>query len=86
MLDHLGQVTKAAAEKFGDSEALVFEDRSFSFRDLDNMVEASAGGLADLGLAKGDVITLYASNSWQWIVSYYAIARLGAVINPVIPC
>ncbi|MGI9522595.1 MAG: AMP-binding protein, partial [Hyphomicrobiaceae bacterium] len=69
MLDHLGQVAHAAAEKFGDKEALVFEDRSFSFRELNTMIEAAAGGLAALGLVKGDVITLYAANSWEWIVS-----------------
>jgi acyl-CoA synthetase (AMP-forming)/AMP-acid ligase II len=27
--------------------------------------------------------TLYAPNCWEWIVSYYAIARVGAVINPI---
>src|SRR4051794_23719714 len=25
---------------------------------------------------------LYAANCWEWIVSYFAIARVGAVINP----
>ena len=83
MLAHLGQVARAAVEKFADKEALVFEGRSFSFSELNTMIEAVAGGLSELGLTKGDVITLYAANSWQWIVSYYAIARLGAVINPV---
>lgn len=83
MLDHLGQVAKSAAEQFGGREALVFEGRSFSFTELNEMVENVAGGLAGLGLSKGDVVTLYASNSWEWIVSYYAIARLGGVINPV---
>ncbi|MCP5081950.1 MAG: long-chain fatty acid--CoA ligase [Alphaproteobacteria bacterium] len=83
MLDHLGQVAQAAADKFGASEALVFEGRSFSYEELNTLVEAVAGGLAGLGLARSDVITLYASNSWEWVVSYYAIARLGAVVNPV---
>jgi long-chain acyl-CoA synthetase len=83
MLAHLGQVAQAADEKFGDKEALVFEGQAFSFRELNTKVEAVAGGLSQLGLAKGDVITLYAANSWEWMVSYYAIARLGAVINPV---
>ncbi len=83
MLEHLGQVAQTAAEKFGNTEALVFEGQSFSFSELNTMIEAAAGGLSRLGLVKGDVITLYASNSWEWIVSYYAIARLGAVINPV---
>ena len=55
MLDHLGQVAQAAADKFGDKEALMFEGRSFSFRELNTMIEAAAAGLAGLGLAKGDV-------------------------------
>ena len=83
MLDHLGQVAQASADKFGSREALVFEGRSFSYEELNTLVEAAAGGLAGLGLGRGDVITLYASNSWEWVVRYYAIARLGAVINPV---
>ena len=83
MLAHLGQIVPAAEKKFGDREALVYEGQSFSFRELNTKVEAVAGGLSGLGLGKGDVITIYAANSWEWIVSYYAIARLGAVINPV---
>ena len=34
-------------------------------------------------LKKKDVITLYASNCWEWVVSYFGIARIGAIINPV---
>ncbi len=83
MVDHLGQVAQAAADKFGNKEALFFEGQSFSYHQLNEMVEAVAANLSTLGFSKGDVITLYAANSWEWIVSYYAIARLGAVINPV---
>ncbi|MBT6202102.1 MAG: AMP-binding protein [Rhodospirillaceae bacterium] len=83
MLDHIGQIPAAAAARFGDREALVFEGRSFSFNELNDLVERAAGGLGDLGIAPGDTVTLYAPNAWEWIVSYYAIARLGAVINPV---
>lgn len=83
MVDHLGQVAQAAADKFGNREALFFEGQSFSYNQLNEMVEAVAGNLSTLGFSKGDAITLYAANSWEWIVSYYAIARLGAVINPV---
>ena len=50
---------------------------------MNDLVERAAAGISEAGVAKGDVVTLYAGNSWQWIVSYYAIARAGAVINPV---
>ena len=83
MLYHIGQIPAAVAARFGNREVLVFEGRSFSFNGLNDLIERAAGGLGDFGIAPGDTVTLYASNAWEWIVSYYAIARLGAVINPV---
>ncbi len=83
MLNHLGQVAQQAAQKFGDKEALLFNGQSFTFAELADMIERVAAGLVAAGVKHGDVVTLYADNSWKWIVSYYAIARAGAVINPV---
>ena len=83
MLRHLGQAAAIAAKKFGDKEALIFEDRSFTYTELNDLVERTAAGLSNAGVRPGDIVTLYAGNSWEWIVSYYAIARAGAVINPV---
>ena len=83
MINHIGQIPAAAALKFSNKDALVFEGQTFSFNQINDLVERAAGGLSDLGIVQGDTITLYAGNSWEWIVSYYAIARLGAVINPV---
>ena len=83
MINHIGQIPAAAALKFSNKDALVFEGQTFSFNQINDLVERAAGGLSDLGIVQGDTVTLYAENSWEWIVSYYAIARLGAVINPV---
>ena len=83
MLDHIGQIPDRAAQKFKDKEALVFEGQSFTFNDLNVLIEKTAGGLHSLGISQGDVVTLYASNSCEWVVSYFAIARIGAVINTV---
>ena len=83
MLDHLGQLPNFAAKKFGKKEALNFENRSFSFIEINSLVENLASNLKNLGIKEKDVITLYASNSWEWIISYFGIARVGAVINPV---
>ena len=83
MLKHLGLLSEYASQKFGNKEALYFNERSFSFRELNDMVEKFGAGLKYLGVKEKDVVTLYASNGWEWIVSYFAIARIGAVINPV---
>ena len=83
MYDHIGQIPAEAAAKFANKQALVFEEQVFSFNELYILIEKVAGGLNKLGIERGDTVTIYAVNSWQWIVSYFAIARLGAVINPV---
>jgi long-chain acyl-CoA synthetase len=83
MLDSLGQVLPHAASTFGDQTALVIEGRSFSFRELDDLSDALAASLARMGIKVGDRVTLYAPNSWEWIVSYYGALKTGAVINPI---
>lgn len=81
-LNHLGQIPEHAAKKFGDKEALFFEGEVFTFNDLYRLINQFASGLAQSGVKQGDVVTLYATNSWQWVVAYYAIARIGGIINP----
>jgi long-chain acyl-CoA synthetase len=83
MLDSLGQVLPHAAKAFGDRPALVIEGRTFSFRELDDLSSALATSLVRLGVTPGDRVTLYAPNSWEWIVSYYGALKTGAVINPI---
>ena len=39
MLEHLGLVSEFASKKFGDKEALCFDERSFSFLELHEMIE-----------------------------------------------
>src|SRR5271168_4929283 len=83
MLNSLGQILPAAAVQFGDRVALVFGEREFSFRELDVLSSALARNLVALGVNPGDRVTLYAPNSWEWIVSYYGALKAGAVINPI---
>ena len=35
------------------------------------------------GVHPGDRVTLYGPNCWRWLVAYYAIAKTGAVVNPI---
>ena len=58
MLDHIGQIPDHAAKKFKDKEALVFEGQSFTFYDLNVLIEKTAGGLHSLGIIQGDVLTV----------------------------
>jgi long-chain acyl-CoA synthetase len=83
MLSTLGEIPRFAAKKYGDRIALVTGGREFSFRDLDGLAGALAQNLVKLGVKPGDRVTLYAPNSWEWIVSYYGALKTGAIINPI---
>src|SRR5947207_12245187 len=83
MVETLGEILPFAARRYGDKEALIVDDRSFAFGELEALSNSFANGLAAAGVQPGDRVTLYGPNSWQWMVAYYAIAKTGAVLNPV---
>lgn len=83
MLDSLGQILPQAANRFGDKCALICEGREFSFMELNDLSDRAAAGLSRAGVGRGDRVTLYSGNCWEWIVSYYAVLKIGAVINPI---
>jgi cyclohexanecarboxylate-CoA ligase len=59
--------------------------RRFSYRELAAMADRIAIGLARLGVGRGDVVAMQLPNGWQFTLTYLACARLGAVINPLMP-
>jgi long-chain acyl-CoA synthetase len=81
--ENLGQVMPLGAAKYGDRVALVFQGEEFTYRRLDRLTAKLANGLRGLGVSPGDRVTLYSQNRWEWIASYYAVLRLGAVVNPI---
>ena len=83
MLNTLGQILPLAAERFGNKAALIIDGVTLSFNELEKRSNQLANALVSLGVETGDRVTLYSPNSWEWIVSYYGVLKLGAVINPV---
>lgn len=83
MVATIAEILPHAARKHGDRLALIVGNARFSFRDLNDMSNRVANGLADGGVKPGDRVTLFGANSWEWLVSYYGIAKTGAVINPI---
>jgi len=66
-----------------DHTALIFDGEEISFLEMDRKVDALVRGLGRLGLGLGDRCVLMMPNSIEWVLVYYALARLGAVVVPV---
>src|SRR2546423_6399797 len=79
----IDQILPGTAARLPDKTALIFGDKTFTYRQLERLSNQAANGLKQLGVKKGDRVTLFAQNSWEWAVSYIAIAKAGGVLNPV---
>ena len=79
----LGELLPTAARRFARRTALVVEEESFTFAELESLSNRVAHGLVSIGVQPGDRVTLYGPNCWEWVVGYYAIVKAGAVVNPI---
>jgi long-chain acyl-CoA synthetase len=77
------QILPETAARLPGKTALIFGDKTLTYRQLEQLTNQTANGLRALGVKKGDRVTLFAQNSAEWILSYIGIAKAGAVINPV---
>ncbi|GAB6158522.1 long-chain-fatty-acid--CoA ligase [Desulfotomaculum varum] len=75
-----------AARKYPDNPAVFFFDQQLTYSRLLERVDRFATALHRLGIKKGDRVALMMPNCPQIVISYYAVARLGAVgvmVNPM---
>ncbi len=77
-------LSEAAAEN-PDKPVLWFLKAVMSYGELLKQTDAFAGGLAESGIGKGDVVALAMPNCFQYAVAYYACAKIGAIVTGVNP-
>ena len=81
----LWRVFETTAARLRGRVALVDGDARPTFDALASLATRVAAGLAALGVRAGDVVSVQLPNWHETIVADLAIARLGAVLNPVLP-
>ena len=73
------------AEKTPDRTALVFENESFSYKQLDEMSNSLAHFLREKGVKRNDIVPIIAKRSWHVIVAMLGIMKAGGAYLPVDP-
>ncbi|MHB8075552.1 long-chain-fatty-acid--CoA ligase [Desulfosporosinus fructosivorans] len=74
-----------SVENHAEAIALIFFGLEISYKQLGLYVNSLATALIDIGIQKGDRIALLLPNCPQYVISYYAILSIGAVVVPVNP-
>ena len=75
-------LTRASRQR-GEAVALVFEDKSYSWRAFEDRVSRLAGVLRGLGVGTGDRVAMLANSSHRYIEYYYATLWAGGIMVPL---
>lgn len=81
ILDYL----KDAIDKNPNKTAIIDKKSRYTYQELGKLVDRVALGLIELGLGKGDVISFQLPNWNEFVILHYAVTRIGAISNPLIP-
>src|SRR5216684_8323217 len=80
--DTAGGSLDRAAREHPDSEALVscVDGLRFTYSQLRLQVDHVARGLIAMGVQRRDRIGIWSGNSPQWVIAWYAAAKIGAIL------
>ena len=83
----VGQLFDTTVARWPDNEALVVrhQDIRWTWRQLQQEVDAMATGLIALGLQPGDRLGIWSPNNAEWIVTQFASAKAGLILVNVNP-
>ena len=87
----LQQLLEESANRFPKQTAIIFpgafdDEYLMSYRDLAEKSNRLANALVDLGVKKGDRVALLLPNCPQFVITYYAVLKVGGIVvatNPL---
>ena len=75
-----------AARKYPNTPCTIFKGAKISYHEMNELTDRLAAGLASLGVKKGDRVGLFMPNTPQFVMAYFAILKIGAIVvatNPL---
>ncbi|CAF1454672.1 unnamed protein product, partial [Didymodactylos carnosus] len=83
----IGENLRKTTQKFPKRDALIVISQNYraNYEQLWHEITMVAKGLLYLGVRKGDRIGIWSPNRYEWVVTQYAIARIGAILVSINP-
>jgi acyl-CoA synthetase (AMP-forming)/AMP-acid ligase II len=77
------RLLRASARRYGESQAIADGGTSLTFAELADAALLAARAAQAHGIAAGDRVAIWASNTHRWIVSALGVLCAGAVVVPI---
>lgn len=78
----LGEMLQEITKRHKRREALRFEGKTYSYQELEENANRVAGGLASLGIKRGDRVAMMLPNIPEFVFCFFGIQKLGAIAVP----
>jgi fatty-acyl-CoA synthase len=78
----MGDIARLNAKRYPDRKALIMDNDSLTFKQLNELTNRLAHGLLSLGIERGDRVALLAHNCIECVVIQYAVAKCGGIVVP----
>jgi len=82
---NIADFLRASAGRHPDAVCIIDGERSVTWSQVDQRVDAYASGFVERGLRPGDRVALLLGNSLDFVIAYFAAARAGLVTVPLNP-
>jgi acyl-CoA ligase (AMP-forming) (exosortase A-associated) len=85
VVTQLHHLVEEQAARRGDAPAVTFKDTTFTYAELQRELDAFAGALTGIGLARGQRVGVYLDKRIETVVSLFGASAAGGVFVPVNP-
>jgi fatty-acyl-CoA synthase len=78
----VGELLDRTAARFPENPALIVrhQNKRYTYREFLREVERAARGLLRLGIQKGERVGIWSTNYTEWVVTQFAVAKIGAIL------
>ncbi len=76
---------KETAQKYPNKACTIFRGAAISYHEMDEITDRLAAGIAALGIKKGDRVGIFMPNTPQFVITFFAILKAGAVVVAINP-
>jgi len=81
----LYDLLELAAENYPEKTAIIYGKQTITFKQLNSSSKKFANFLINLGIKKSDCVALYLPNVPTFIIAYFGILKIGAVVTAINP-
>lgn len=79
----IADLLRRSAARLHDKTAIISGQLRQTYAELDTVVNRTANALVERGVRKGERIALLSHNNHGFVVTHFALARLGAILVPI---